>query len=51
MAEADGCSGPRFNKVWEALGKHFPFTVQVATGELAHSEEQLDPLARAGHIT
>src|SRR5205085_7117037 len=43
--------GPRLNKIWEPFCKDFPFTVRIATGELAHSEEELDTAARTGCVT
>src|SRR5216683_2107173 len=46
LVEPDGCSGPRLHKGWQTLGEDFPLAVGVATGELAHGEEQLDTTTR-----
>ena len=50
LTEADGGPGPRLDKVWEPLGKHFSFAVRMTAAEFANGEAKLNLASCAGHI-
>lgn len=51
LAVPDSHPGPWLHESWDALGKDFPLTEEIAAGEFAYGQKKLNTTACTGNIT